>query len=274
MPSWSPDGERIAFRGVSEAGEPFAASESVYVVPAAGGRPRDLAPGRHLLLGPSDGSDVVDWRHDGGHALAWDGRTRCCAWSPGAGRRRSGASRSTVSRPCSREPRSTCCAASPSGGRSRCWLPPPGAPPSCGARGRAAPRGSPATARRGRAARRASQRAGRRSPARGADPHLAPRPPARRGRCRRCSRSSAGPGASWGPSRGSPTWRSPSAATGCCDPTRAARGPTATSGSTRSARRGAGRTPRTRWRAATGPSPRGSPIPRGSPCTGSATAAS
>jgi dipeptidyl aminopeptidase/acylaminoacyl peptidase len=73
MPSWSPDGGRIAFRGVSESGEPFAASESVFVVPAAGGRPRDLAPGRHLLLGPSDGSDVVDWRHDGGNALAWDG---------------------------------------------------------------------------------------------------------------------------------------------------------------------------------------------------------
>jgi dipeptidyl aminopeptidase/acylaminoacyl peptidase len=72
-PSWSPDGRHIAFRGIAEAGEPFAAPESVFVVEASGGTPRDLGPGLHLYLGPSDGSDLIDWRREGGNALAWDG---------------------------------------------------------------------------------------------------------------------------------------------------------------------------------------------------------
>jgi dipeptidyl aminopeptidase/acylaminoacyl peptidase len=72
-PAWSPDGRQIAFRGTNEAGEPFGSSESVFVVPAAGGEPRDLAPGMHLFLGPSDASDLVDWRRNGGNSLAWDG---------------------------------------------------------------------------------------------------------------------------------------------------------------------------------------------------------
>jgi dipeptidyl aminopeptidase/acylaminoacyl peptidase len=72
-PAWSPDGRHIAFRGIAEAGEPFAAPESVFVVSAGGGVPRDLAPDMHLFLGPSDGSDLIDWRREGGNALAWDG---------------------------------------------------------------------------------------------------------------------------------------------------------------------------------------------------------
>jgi dipeptidyl aminopeptidase/acylaminoacyl peptidase len=72
-PAWSPDGRRLAFRGTNEAGEPFGSSESVFVVPATGGEPRDLAPGLHLFLGPSDGSDLIDWRREGGNSLAWDG---------------------------------------------------------------------------------------------------------------------------------------------------------------------------------------------------------
>jgi dipeptidyl aminopeptidase/acylaminoacyl peptidase len=72
-PAWSPDGRQIAFRGIAEEGEPFAAPESIFIVPADGGKPRDLAPGLHLYLGPSDGSDLIDWRREGGNALAWDG---------------------------------------------------------------------------------------------------------------------------------------------------------------------------------------------------------
>jgi dipeptidyl aminopeptidase/acylaminoacyl peptidase len=72
-PAWSPDGKLIAFRGTEEAGEPFGSAESVFVVPATGGTPRNLAPGTRLLLGPADGSDLIDWRGDGGNALAWDG---------------------------------------------------------------------------------------------------------------------------------------------------------------------------------------------------------
>jgi dipeptidyl aminopeptidase/acylaminoacyl peptidase len=72
-PAWSLDGSLIAFRGTDEAGEPFGSAESIFVVPATGGSPRNLAPGTHLLLGPADGSDLFDWRRDGGMALAWDG---------------------------------------------------------------------------------------------------------------------------------------------------------------------------------------------------------
>jgi dipeptidyl aminopeptidase/acylaminoacyl peptidase len=72
-PAWSLDGKLIAFRGTEEAGEPFGSAESVFVVPATGGTPRNLAPGTRLLLGPADGSDLIDWRGDGGNALAWDG---------------------------------------------------------------------------------------------------------------------------------------------------------------------------------------------------------
>ena len=72
-PAWSPDGSHIAFRGVDAWGEPWGTSESVWVVPASGGAARDLAPERHLYAGPSNSSDLTDWRREGGDALAWDG---------------------------------------------------------------------------------------------------------------------------------------------------------------------------------------------------------
>jgi dipeptidyl aminopeptidase/acylaminoacyl peptidase len=72
-PAWSPDGGLIAFRGIDEQDEPFGARESVWVVSSGGGVPRDLAPGVHVEVAPGDGSDLIDWRRDGGYALAWDG---------------------------------------------------------------------------------------------------------------------------------------------------------------------------------------------------------
>jgi dipeptidyl aminopeptidase/acylaminoacyl peptidase len=72
-PAWSPGGGWIAFRGNDTPGEPFWSSESVFVAPAGGGASRDLAPGLHLYPGPADSSDLLDWRRDGGDALAWDG---------------------------------------------------------------------------------------------------------------------------------------------------------------------------------------------------------
>jgi dipeptidyl aminopeptidase/acylaminoacyl peptidase len=72
-PAWSPDGALIAFRGNDEAGEPLASRESLWVVPAGGGAPRDLAPDLHLYLAPCHSSDLADWRRDGGSSLAWDG---------------------------------------------------------------------------------------------------------------------------------------------------------------------------------------------------------
>jgi dipeptidyl aminopeptidase/acylaminoacyl peptidase len=72
-PAWSPDGREIAFRGIDEEFEPFGASESIFVVPSGGGVPRDLAAGRHLYPQAVDGSDMLDWRREGGAALLWDG---------------------------------------------------------------------------------------------------------------------------------------------------------------------------------------------------------
>ena len=74
-PAWSPDGLHIAFRGFEVADEPWGASESVWVVPADGGAPRDLAPDMHLYPAPSNSSDLDDWRRDGGPELAWADRT-------------------------------------------------------------------------------------------------------------------------------------------------------------------------------------------------------
>jgi dipeptidyl aminopeptidase/acylaminoacyl peptidase len=78
-PAWSPGGQSIAFRGNDVPGEPFWSSESVFVVASDGGAPRDLAPGLHLYPGAADSSDLLDWRRDGGDALAWEGEqaVRC-----------------------------------------------------------------------------------------------------------------------------------------------------------------------------------------------------
>jgi dipeptidyl aminopeptidase/acylaminoacyl peptidase len=71
--SWSPDGAHVAFLGIDEAGEPYGCEESLWVVPAAGGAARDLAPGRHLHLWLTLASDLVDWEVGTGGHLAWDG---------------------------------------------------------------------------------------------------------------------------------------------------------------------------------------------------------
>jgi dipeptidyl aminopeptidase/acylaminoacyl peptidase len=70
--AWSPEGEHVAFLGCDEAGEPFGCEDSLWVVPAGGGAPRDLAPGRHLHLALTNGSDLPDWEVDGGSGLAWE----------------------------------------------------------------------------------------------------------------------------------------------------------------------------------------------------------
>jgi dipeptidyl aminopeptidase/acylaminoacyl peptidase len=71
--AWSPDGEHVAFLGIDEAGEPYGCEHSLWVVPAVGGTPRDLAPGRHLHLHLTYGSDLIDFDVDGGGGLTWDG---------------------------------------------------------------------------------------------------------------------------------------------------------------------------------------------------------
>jgi dipeptidyl aminopeptidase/acylaminoacyl peptidase len=43
------------------------------VVPSAGGKPRDLAPGRHLHVALALGSDLVDWEVGAGGEPTWDG---------------------------------------------------------------------------------------------------------------------------------------------------------------------------------------------------------
>jgi dipeptidyl aminopeptidase/acylaminoacyl peptidase len=70
--SWSPDGEHVAFRGIDEAGEPYGCEDSLWVVPAGGGEPRDLAAGRHLHLHPTLASDLYDMQVHAGAALAWE----------------------------------------------------------------------------------------------------------------------------------------------------------------------------------------------------------
>jgi dipeptidyl aminopeptidase/acylaminoacyl peptidase len=62
QPAWSPDGQRIAYRGFTVAG-PFQKESGIWVVPAAGGAPQqvwtsDLAPG-------SGATSVYGWAHDG-----------------------------------------------------------------------------------------------------------------------------------------------------------------------------------------------------------------
>ena len=71
--SWSPDGAHVAFLGIDEAGEPYGCEDSLWIVPAAGGAPRDLAPGRHLHLHLTLASDLLDWQVDAGGGLGWDG---------------------------------------------------------------------------------------------------------------------------------------------------------------------------------------------------------
>jgi dipeptidyl aminopeptidase/acylaminoacyl peptidase len=71
--AWSPDGAHIAFLGIDEAGEPYGCEDSLWVVPAAGGPVRDLAPGRHLHLHLTLASDLLDWQVEAGERLSWDG---------------------------------------------------------------------------------------------------------------------------------------------------------------------------------------------------------
>ena len=70
---WSPDGAHVAFLGIDEAGEPYGCEDSLWVVPAGGGSPRDLAHGRHLHLYLAGASDLVDWEVEASDALTWDG---------------------------------------------------------------------------------------------------------------------------------------------------------------------------------------------------------
>ncbi len=77
-PAWSPDGAWIAFRGIDEPGEPFAASASVFVAPAAGGAARNLLPGHHLFCGVTDGSDLICWRSATHNELTWAGDAVLC----------------------------------------------------------------------------------------------------------------------------------------------------------------------------------------------------
>jgi dipeptidyl aminopeptidase/acylaminoacyl peptidase len=89
-PAWSPDGALLAFRGNDERDERLSSRESLWVVPAGGGTPRDLAPDLHMYPYPANASDLFDWRREGGQALHWDGpdavlcpRTeggRCALW--------------------------------------------------------------------------------------------------------------------------------------------------------------------------------------------------
>ena len=72
-PAWSPDGRHVAFRGVAADGAPEDAEVGVYVVPSGGGAPRNLAEGLDLAPQVTFGSDLEDWRLDGGVELTWDG---------------------------------------------------------------------------------------------------------------------------------------------------------------------------------------------------------
>jgi dipeptidyl aminopeptidase/acylaminoacyl peptidase len=72
-PAWSPDGRHVAFRGVAAHGAPEDAHVGIYVVPAGGGEPRDLAEGLDVAPQVTFGSDLEDWKLDGGTDLTWDG---------------------------------------------------------------------------------------------------------------------------------------------------------------------------------------------------------
>ena len=61
----------MAFLGIDEEGEPFGCEHSLWVVAASGGAPRDLAPGHHLSIGLTHGSDLIDWEIDAGGAPEW-----------------------------------------------------------------------------------------------------------------------------------------------------------------------------------------------------------
>ena len=63
----------MAFRGVAADGAPEDAEVGVYVVPPGGGAPRNLAEGLDLAPQVTFGSDLEDWRLDGGVELTWDG---------------------------------------------------------------------------------------------------------------------------------------------------------------------------------------------------------
>ncbi len=71
--SWSPGGEHVAFLGIDEAGEPYGCEESLWIVPAGGGAPRELAPGAHRHLRLTLAADLLDWEVEAGGGLAWDG---------------------------------------------------------------------------------------------------------------------------------------------------------------------------------------------------------
>ena len=275
-PAWSPDGSHIAFRGVDAWGEPWGTSESVWVVPASGGAARDLAPERHLYAGPSNSSDLTDWRREGGDALAWDGPDAVLCQVTERG------TTSVWRFPLSGEPRALAGSDAPFhravAGSEAIVLLAAGAAGAAeieivegGVRRRLTQHGS------AWAAPLASDQDGhgRRPRSCGADPHVgASRPRARTGRFPRCSRSTAVPAAPGARFPGCPISHWSTMGIACSARIRGARDRMAAHGSSRSPARGAEPTPRISSRSATGPSTRGSPIPPASPCSASATAGS
>ena len=109
-PAWSPDGGHVAFRGVAADGAPEDAEIGVYVVPAGGGAPRNLAEGLDLAPQVTFGSDLEDWRLDGGVELTWDGAGAVLCPVNARGTARCGVFRSTAAIPARSAARCTCAA--------------------------------------------------------------------------------------------------------------------------------------------------------------------
>lgn len=62
QPAWSPDGQRIAYRGFAIAG-PFQKESGIWVVPAAGGTPQQVTTSD--VAAGAGATSVYGWTHDG-----------------------------------------------------------------------------------------------------------------------------------------------------------------------------------------------------------------